>query len=117
MKTRSRTPTAAAVPVGLADAFKLITTDGATPCAATIHATRAYPHAQKIIALLHTEDFGRQDLEIEQELARAAESLFPSMDDRPADQVHESAGEAGFNVGFAVCWLLLRRINGQGGAR
>ena len=49
------------------------------------------------------------------EIVRVAPQLFPGMD-VPAMEPG-TLGEAGFVVGFAVCWVVRTSISGQTGAR
>ena len=102
----------AAIPPGLAAAFKMIDTGGSTNTAAHSFATKAHPHALRILDLLHGD--GSVDLAVEQELTAAAARLFPTLSDQ---QVPELARLAGFHVGFAACWLLMMAVNGRGGAQ
>lgn len=115
---RQQTP----APAGLAAAFKLIQMDGFTSSAAAGHADEAYPHACRIIRHLHGELRPSDDngVLIQTEIDEAARAMYSVIElgitDDPAENPH-SVGFAGFHVGFAVCWLLMTAVNGNGGAR
>ena len=100
------------LPAGLGDAFKLIAFE-ATSADAHRYASKVYPHAERIVSVLRTTESGL-DVAMEKELTAAALAMFPQK--LPQDAMTpELAGEAGFHVGFAVCWLFMASING--GAR
>lgn len=109
----------ASAPTGLTAAFKLIAMDGDTSTAASTHAARAYPYALQIIDHLNGRISPRasNDTLIEMELLAAARHLFPSVDDSDPAEVRGTVAEAGFMVGYAVCWLLMRSVSGQDGER
>lgn len=104
------------VPIGLAHAFKLIGMDSQTPQAAESFASETYHHALTIIEHLHGRHTDNNGLAIERELLEAARTILPT-DRAEGDSATNPAltAEAGFNVGFAVCWLMMAQING--GAR
>jgi hypothetical protein len=90
-------------PRGLCLAFRMIPdpdgTQGTDQCAAD-----AYPHAARILS-----DAG---LSLERELRAATTTVFPGWE---RDNSPNLAAVASFQVGFAVCWLLMTQMNG--GAR
>jgi len=101
-------------PDGLIAAFKMIQFDDATAIAARQDANRTYAHALNVIAYLTDEHKGQEhdDLLVQNELLAAVDTLYPSNNDPRSPGL---ASMAGFNVGFAVGWILLTSITG--GAR
>lgn len=120
--TQSRKKTARreqldAVPPGLVAAFTLIRMDDDNMHNPPHAARHAYPYARKVINVLRGQfdEDTNQDLLIEETLSEAAQRRY---DDMSPDEVAESGalrGEVAFEVGFAVCWLLMTEMNG--GAR
>ena len=101
----------ATAPCGLRAAFSLITLDSVKPTWATTAANAVYPHATRIVNTVLTSG---DESAVINELENAVASLFPNLEGTPAVT---TAQEAAFNVGFAVCWLLLTTVNGNGAAR
>jgi hypothetical protein len=117
-QTRStRTP----APAGLVAAFKLIQMDGFSACAPRLLACEMQPHAINIIAHLNggIDPKGHNnDVLIQDELTAAVQTMNPGpRPDHEPDPAEspELMSFAGFHVGFAVCWLLMTAINGNGG--
>lgn len=102
-----------APPPGLAVAFKMVDMD-ATATAARNHATKMYPHAARIIEILHT-DRDSVDVMVQKELDSAARTMFGNVEELATTP--QFAGFTGFHVGFAVCWLLMMAVSGRDGAR
>jgi hypothetical protein len=106
------------VPIGLSAAFKMIAFDGEMPCGADVLCEDAYPHAVRIIDLLHGRTADSEinnDMAIERELQEATRRIYPPVSKAAEDDPAESAGLASFasfRVGFAVCWLLMTQVNG-----
>jgi hypothetical protein len=104
MKRRNAIPRGA--PAGLRAAFAMMALDGVNRSAET--ATATYPHARRIVsAALTNGDEGA----VVDELEAAAAAMFPNLEN--GDTPVSAAQEAAFNVGFAVCWLLLQAVNGK----
>lgn len=98
-------------PAGLRAMFSMLVLDGYKPISATNACHAAYPHAVRIVdAALTTGDEGIVVKEVE----ASTLSLFPNLEEPIAPS---TAQEAAFNVGFAVCWLLMMAVSGRDGAR
>lgn len=100
-------------PAGLRAAFSMIALDGVNPSWATQATNATFPHAQRIVKTVLTR--GDEGVVV-QELTNAIRTTFPNLD-RESEPAVTTAQEAAFNVGFAVCWLLLTAINGKETAR
>ena len=107
-----------APPTGLVAAFTMVRQTDERAIAAVRHAQASYPHARRIIDSLHdvTGDKGSQYGDISDTLLQATDDLFSPLDE-PSRNDPSMASQAGFYVGFAVCWLLLTAVNGQDGGR
>lgn len=105
-------------PAGLVAAFAMATPSGATAIAALHTAERAYEPARRIIDLLHGRTQGKehQDLEIEKVIERACAAYHGGVTDDGQTQGGLMA-DTGFDIGFAVCWLLMMAVNGNDGVR
>lgn len=107
-------------PAGLVAAFAMAKKHDETAIAAHSTAAEVYPIACEIISLLHArrdyaeETEGHQDLLIEKALERVMRKRYADVlvNHPPSDYM---ASDVAFDVGFAVCWLLLTSVNG--GAR
>src|SRR5690242_690639 len=96
MRTRKQLP---AAPLGLRLAFANINDDTATGTCAPHRA--AIAHAAGV-RMLTDMDQMRNDHVMGEEISRTAKALFPG-----AEDLDPLRGEAGFCLGFAVCWLVL----------
>lgn len=103
MKAKTRkAPNSAATPppAGLIAMMSLVREDYDGSISPGFNATRAYPLAQRVIDKLRTKH-GHIDL------TGAAKALYPGLDSEPD---HHACGLAGFFVGVATAWLLMREI-------
>ncbi len=85
----------------------MITLDDYKPRLATTVATATFPLAVRVVDTLLTE---RNEMVVIDAIADSVTSLFPDLEGEPAVT---TAQEAAFNVGFAVCWLLMMAVNGK----
>jgi hypothetical protein len=111
---RTTRPTTAP-PAGLVAAFMLIQMDGFAAGAARSNAEDSFPHATNIIGHLngYNEAEAYNDLLIQNELNAAVRTMYSPAKEDPAESP-QLMSFAGFHVGFAVCWLLMTAINGNG---
>lgn len=97
-------------PLGLALALSMIRERGETPTSSQKMAERAYPLASEVV----TATFNAADERVIMDVLRDAPlALYPGLEGEPLSP--DSHAEAGFYVGFCVCWLLMQQFNG--GAR
>lgn len=102
-----RTPQPA--PAGLAHAFKLVQVD-ATAIAAREDARLTYPHARRILDILHGDSQAGTDVAVQDELIAATQTMYGNVESGKDPCV---AATAAFHVGFAVCWLLMTEMSGR----
>ena len=105
-------------PAGLVAAFAMVNKENSTPIAALHTAGGAYQPALDIIDLLHgrKETEENQDVAFAKVIADATDAEYGETYD-DARTMPELTGETGFNLGFAVCWLLTIAVTGTGGVR
>jgi hypothetical protein len=99
-------------PRGLSALLRAISIDGPATTAAK-DAEAVYPHARRVLDVLESNTDG---LAMQGELDRAACALYGSGAEDPHLEPRLAAA-TGFQVGVAVCWLLMQALNGSGDVR
>jgi hypothetical protein len=101
----AKRPTRRDAPAGLVSMFTLLGDPGADGSANQIEATQIYPLAQRLIDDLRAGDSRAAAL------ALAMNAVYGDVDASDLDMSHGL--EAGFRVGIAAAWMVLRDLNGN----
>ncbi len=99
---KARKAASTPMPAGLITMMALIREDFEGGNAPESNARRAYPLALHVIKRLR-DNYGHVDL------TGAADKMYPGLDSEPTG---DTCASAGFYVGVATAWLLLREIGG-----
>lgn len=100
-------------PEGLRLAFNFLRPNDGTSHFARGTADKTHEHARRVIAELQTKG---DQVTVCKILDRAADAMYGSTYEQP-HQMPQLAQAAGFEVGFAVCWLMMMTLNGKAGTR
>lgn len=88
-------------PTGLSLAFKLIAEPGDTESWLSETSDRLYPLARRVVGgTVEARD---------KVFHQTVSAMFPNLEEKATEA---TAVEAGFTLGFATCWLMMKQING-----